>query len=141
MKPITKWIIIILIIVSMFSLSSCSKEVGVDGSVGIGIGPVYVELSFGSGQGAYYGYGNVPQNVYTSVVYIVSKPLDQTAIPVFDKNGRQMGIVSCTGGNWQYYNDFFSFLRDWNYNTKPCAVLVEWQQKTINTTWSGKIIG
>ncbi|MEK7106065.1 MAG: hypothetical protein AAB895_01750, partial [Patescibacteria group bacterium] len=138
MKSLTKWIIIILIATCIFSMSSCEK-VGV--TVGGQIGPVYVQLSFGGGTGAYYGYGNVPNNVNTSVVYIVSKPLDQTAIAVFDQNGRQMGTVTCTSGAWQQANQMFQFLQNWNYNVRPCAVLVEWDQKWTSAPWTGKIIG
>jgi hypothetical protein len=133
---ITTLVILLLLIVSF---SSCEKEIGV--TAGVQVGPVYVDLSFGGGTGPYYGYGNVPPSLNTSVVYIISKPLDQTAIAVFDQNGRQMGVVTCTSGTWQQSNQMFHFLQNWNYSVRRCAVLVQWDQKWTNAPWSGKIIG
>lgn len=136
---ILKCLLLITAFAVAIALSSCAKE-GLGGSVGIQAGPVYIQIPFGNtASGPYYGYGNVPSNVNASVVYIIARPSDQTAITVFDQNGRQMGIVTCTGGDWRYYNDYFLFLRNWNYNAKPCPVLAQWDQKFTNAWWTGHL--
>jgi hypothetical protein len=126
-------------VAAIFSLTSCQKgDLGVD--IGAQIGPVYVQLSFSSGSGPYYGYGYVPANVNTTVAYIMSVPNNPTAIAVFDQNGRAMGTVHIASGDWRLDNDLFMFFRGWNYRT-PCAVLIQWDQRFTNAPWSGKIIG
>jgi hypothetical protein len=131
-------LIIATMAIVLFS-TSCNKA-DVMGDIGVQIGPVYIQLSFGGGQGAYYGYGYVPANVNTTVAYIMSVPNNPTAIAVFDQNGRAMGTVHIASGDWRLDNDLFMFFRGWNYRT-PCAVLIQWDQRWTNAPWSGKIIG
>lgn len=139
-------------IVALLFFTSCSTEEGasVDANITFGfqIDGVYVSLSYGNGGGYYYpqsAYDNyVPTNngdVNTTVCYILSAPLNPTAIAVFDYEGNCLGTVSLAYGNWQQENNFFQFLQNWNYNNQPCAVLVQWDPKFTNGPWSGHIIG
>ncbi len=146
----------LLAILATISITSCGEkiDIGVDANANIGfqVAGVYVEVSLGNGSGYYYDQnayqsyvwgpsGSAPRNNIT-VVYIFSKPLDQTAIAVFDQNGRPIGRASCTSGTWQQMNQMFLFLQNWNYNLKPCKVLVEWDPRPFTYgEWSGKIIG
>lgn len=150
------FLIVLVAIVTIFT-TSCSPNnaPGMNGgieaniTVGFRIAGTWVQLSFGNGGGYYYdqyaynnyGYGYNPVTNVT-VVYIYSKPLNQTSIAVFDRIVRPIGTVSCTGGTWQQSNQMFQFLQNWNYNVGPCAVLVEWDPVSLTYhQWGGKIIG
>jgi hypothetical protein len=132
---------LLIVIIFAISTQSCKKDaVKVSGTVGVGIGPVYVSLSFGSGTGVYYGYGHIPNNVDVTVAYITSKPLNQTSIAVFDQSGHAMGTVTLSSGDWRQDNALFNSMQHWNYS-HPAAVLVQWDSHWTTGPWTGKIIG
>jgi hypothetical protein len=136
MKTIKMLFVMIMVIVAC---SSCADE-NLRPSIGVGIGTdpmtgqLRVQLSVSVGYPGYpplynspmYGtYYAMPYPNQTSVAYILSRPVNQTAIPVFDAQGRQIGIVNCVTGDWRECNRLFEYIRGWNYS-QPFAVLVQW---------------
>lgn len=145
--------ILAIAIIIMVSLTSCKKSLTgpngqpINAGIAVGVnsnGGISLQLSFSIGStpvyGNYWGYGNVPSNVNTSVALIVSKPLNQTSIAVFDRAGNPMGTVDCSTGDWRQCNAYFQYIQSWNY-ANPYVVLIQWDQKFTSAPWSGHIVG
>ena len=117
------------------SMSSCADE-QVQPNVGIYVDPMtgQVRLSVSIGYPGYppmYGYPmygqyfSNPMSGQVSVAYIMSQPMNQNAIQVFDSQGNPMGVVNCVTGDWRECNRLYDYIRHWNYS-HPFVVLVRW---------------
>ncbi len=132
----------IIMVASIFlPFTSCTKT-GVGATIGVGLGPIWVQFNIGNGGGNYYPYGNIPGNVSSSIAYINAYPLDETRIPVFDQSGQMLGFVNCPSGTGSQTNMAITAIRNWfasGHITLP--VLVNWNQRWTNAPWDGSIIG
>lgn len=132
MKPIIKWLIIALIVVTIFSLPSCSKDNGLGGTVGVDIGGVQIVLSWGNTNTTGYYYGNLPQYSNVFVGYIAARPMDPNNIPICTSGGVAFCTASCTSFQWQEANYFFTVAQSVTYPPiRP--VLVKRVRNTITT--------
>lgn len=76
----------------------------------------------------------------TTIGYIHSRPLDQTAIAVFSGAGILLGTASCTSGDWREAQDFFRYLQTASYTT-PIGVILKRELSTNGYERTYQIIG
>lgn len=147
-----KKLFIFAIATVLFS-SSCTKEQleetlqNSNITVGFRVGGAWVTLSIGNGggyyydQSAYYGYDYNVTNSVTTVGYIRALPLDETRIPIFDRNGQILGNANLPSGTGSQMNVAITQIRNWFVNGGgPLPVLVSWNQKFTNAPWDGTIV-
>jgi len=148
MKTIKMLFVMIMVIVACSSCADENLRPSVGVGVGIGTDPVTgqtgVRLSVSIGYPGYPAlyesprYGNyyaMPYPNQTSVAYILSRPVNQTAIPVFDAKGTEIGIVNCVTGDWRECHRLFEYIRGWDYS-RPFVVLIHW-----TAVGEGNIVG
>jgi hypothetical protein len=143
MKSKIKWLLIGLMIVVLFSMSSCSKNPDdikprVEATVALGfqIAGVEFTLYISNGTGYYY-----PASAYNSFVYgnnviipptlcyVKSKPFDSESFDVCDYLGNKIGNVRCWQGVGSQTGLLWKALQKW-FDDHPgswCRVNVEWE--------------
>lgn len=130
---------IILFIVVIFSLTlvSCRKT-GAELMI-TPAGLIYV--TFGNTQYPYYNFGYIPSRVSVTVGYVNLSPLDETKIPIWDKNGNLLGMANLPSGAGSQMNVAINNIRYYfNNGGTSLPVVVDWYQKWTSAPWEGRIV-
>lgn len=123
---------IFALMATVIFLTSCSKDNGLGGSVGVDLGGVQIVLSWGNTGASGYYYGNTPRYSDIFVGYIAARPTDPNRIPICTQAGVPFCTASCTSFQWQEANYFFNVAQNVTYPPfRP--VLIKRVRNTMTT--------
>ena len=116
---------------AILCLSSCNKQNGVGGSVGVQVGPALITLTWGNaGASGYYYPNGFPNGVTEFIGYIDSKPTDINSIPIVNALGLPLCTAQLSSAQWQQANNFLVAAQSVTYPPRR-PVKIKWVRNTF----------